>query len=139
MNIQEAQRLRDTGLTLQEIGSYFGVSRQAVHDALGNTGRGSPRHVEAMTIRVCEHCGTVFERPARRARHTPLRFCGNACAAKNRAMLTPERIEKIIDLRRRGLSQRAIGKQVGVSQQAVSRALRQHAVPARAEGQEIQP
>ena len=66
----EAARLHhDEGLTLAEVGEIFGVSRQAVHDALRRSGAGTRTHAESFALLyppwTCKDCGVRVKREGR--------------------------------------------------------------------------
>lgn len=119
----EARRLRSAGLTLREIGAHFGVSRQRIQQVLGRTGKGVPVHSVVIAFYTCEYCGVMFKRP----RHAgPRQFCSYACRGKSQVIYD---INAVAELRKAGLSQAAIARQLGISPMTVSRAVRQYEQP----------
>jgi predicted nucleic acid-binding Zn ribbon protein len=53
--VQEIVKLRERGWTMRQIGEFFGVSRQRVHQLLQRA------HVVVTYHRHCRRCGKAFE------------------------------------------------------------------------------
>lgn len=90
MDRDEAQRLRDAGLTLREIGERFGISHQRVHQVLhGITSKPRPRKAPPMTARLCAQCGNEFL-----VTHVPRSkeriYCSRLCGRRHSQQQTSE-------------------------------------------------
>lgn len=85
---EEMLSLRQSGLTLREIGEKYDISRERVRQIIGNTGE-LPR--EPIGLRQCEQCGRDIPFPKYPSAYKKRRFCSHRCHS---ASITLPRVKK---------------------------------------------